>query len=151
MREFDAGVSREDAEALAAEDAARAPGPPMDRLRAAAMPETPALDPEGLPFAACSACDGGDWWKPAVRPAQGPGWRCASCDPPSPGRTRRACSVPTRNGPQSPLLAPARKAPRTFHPWQRPKPTWAETPRWRCAEALQIVGTVAGRALGNSV
>ncbi|TYO90895.1 hypothetical protein [Oceanicella actignis] len=60
MREFDGGLSREDAEALAAEDAARAPSPPVDQLRAAAMPETPALDPEGLPFAACSACGGGE-------------------------------------------------------------------------------------------
>lgn len=60
VREFDGGLSREDAEALAAEDAARAPSPPVDQLRAAAMPETPALDPEGLPFAACSACGGGE-------------------------------------------------------------------------------------------
>lgn len=52
------------------------------------------LDPEGLPFTACRACEGGDWWKPASLPFEGPGWACASCEPPPADMWRHACAVP---------------------------------------------------------
>ena len=52
------------------------------------------LDPEGLPFTACRACGGGDWWKPAAQPFEGPGWACAACTPPPAEMWRHACAVP---------------------------------------------------------
>jgi hypothetical protein len=55
---------------------------------------TPPLDAEGLPFAPCPGCGGGDWWKPWTLPLEGAGWRCVACDPPPPDRYRHACAVP---------------------------------------------------------
>ena len=60
--------------------------------------ETP-LDPEGLPFTACRACGGGDWWKPAAQPFEGAGWACAACTPPGDGLLRHACAVPVGGTP----------------------------------------------------
>lgn len=51
------------------------------------------LDPEGLPFTAFRACGGGDWWKPAAQPIEGPGWACAACTPPPAEMWRHACAV----------------------------------------------------------
>jgi hypothetical protein len=70
------------------------------------------LDPEGLPFAACPACGGGDWWKPAALPPAGPGWACATCTPP-PGRSVAACLRGAGGGAAQPRprrwQSPARK------------------------------------------
>jgi hypothetical protein len=63
----------------------------------AAPPTDPAaspLDPEGLPFAACPACGGGLFWKPADLPPEGPGWRCEACNPPPAEGWRHAVAVP---------------------------------------------------------
>ena len=60
---------------------------------AAAIAETP-LDPEGLPFAACAACGGRAFWKPAALPPEGAGWACAGCAPPPAEMWRHACAVP---------------------------------------------------------
>lgn len=54
------------------------------------------LDPHGLPFTACSACGGGDWWKLASMPFAGPGWACAACTPPGDALLRHACAVPVQ-------------------------------------------------------
>ena len=59
--------------------------------------ETP-LDPEGLPFAACPACGGGAWWKPAAMPPEGPGWTCAGCIPSPAEMWRHACALPCGPG-----------------------------------------------------
>lgn len=95
IREHDGGQSREEAEALAVEDVARALGLPVDEVRAAVVPEAPVLVAEGLPCAPCTRCGGGDWWKPMALPFEGEGWRCDTCHPPKPDDWRHAASVPT--------------------------------------------------------
>jgi hypothetical protein len=95
IREHDGGLRREEAEALAVEDSARALGLPVDEVRRAVRPEAPALDTEGLPFRPCTRCGGGDFWKPMRLPFEGEGWRCATCHPPRADDWRHAVSVPT--------------------------------------------------------
>jgi hypothetical protein len=66
-----------------------------DPLRGGVLVSAPPLDAEGLPFAACPACGGGLFWKPADLPPEGPGWRCEACHPPPAEGWRHACAVPT--------------------------------------------------------
>jgi hypothetical protein len=63
-----------------------------------ALETAPPLDPEGLPFAACPACGGGVFWKPASLPFEGPGWACEACHPPPAEGWRHACAVPVAGG-----------------------------------------------------
>lgn len=56
----------------------------------------PTLDEDGLPFAPCPDCGAGTFWKPADVTPEGPGWRCASCDPADVKQARHACAVAMR-------------------------------------------------------
>jgi len=95
IREHHGGLDRAEAEALALEDSARALGLPVHEVRAAVMPEAPALDAEGLPCQPCTRCGAGDYWKPAHLPFEGEGWRCVTCQPPDRNEWRHAVSVPS--------------------------------------------------------
>jgi hypothetical protein len=57
------------------------------------------LDGQGQPFAACPACGGGLFWKPAALPFEGPGWACVACTPPPTDLWRHACAVPVGGAP----------------------------------------------------
>jgi hypothetical protein len=70
-----------------------------DPLRGGLLITAPPLDPEGLPFAACPACGGGVFWKPASLPFEGPGWACEACHPPPAEGWRHAVAVPVEAAP----------------------------------------------------
>jgi hypothetical protein len=75
---------------------ARALGLPVAKVREAVTFDAPPLDGEGLPFAACPACRGGLFWKPAALPFEGPGWACEACHPPPLDMWRHAVAVPVK-------------------------------------------------------
>jgi hypothetical protein len=135
-----------------------------------AFATAPPLDAEGLPFAACPACGGGLYWKPATLPFAGPGWRCEACNPPPAEGWRHAVAVPVAGARHDALLA-GDGAPRaaglaadaaelldflrlrgpTTYGAAASSLGWGATRTWQAEAALRAAGVVAMGPLGQAV